>query len=283
MIMQPESMPCLADVMALIERFAPLSLAEEWDNCGLQIGTAQWPVKNVWVALDPLPEVVHTASEKGIDLLVTHHPLFFQPFKQIDLGSSVGRIIETAIKHQMAIYSAHTNLDSTYNGINDVLARMIGLKDTLALQPFLDAMEIDGKIREGHKIGLGRIGNLEQPCSALMLAEKLKAVFGLDTVRMTGKTTKSVERVAVCSGAGSSMMKQFLRSDADAFISGDLRYHDARNVEDAGRVMIDLGHFASEKIIIDILVEKLSMQCKAEGWKLDIKPCGLEQDPFEFV
>ncbi|MEJ2040653.1 MAG: Nif3-like dinuclear metal center hexameric protein [Desulfosarcinaceae bacterium] len=183
-----ESIPRLTDLISLMERLAPPCLAEEWDNCGLQIGSGDWPVRSIWVALDPLPAVVKAASENNVDLLITHHPLFFHPLKRIDLASSPGRIIEAAVKSHTAIYSAHTNLDSTHEGINDVLARMIGIGETQAMVPVGNDVEIDGHTRNGRLIGLGRIGDLKTPCSALALAAELKTGFDVieDTLQRSG-------------------------------------------------------------------------------------------------
>lgn len=275
--------PRLTDLITMMERIAPPSLAEAWDNSGLQIGSGEWSIRRIWVALDPLPAVVHAASERGVDLLVTHHPLFFNPIKQLDLATSLGQVIETAIKGRMAIYSAHTNLDSTHDGINDILAKMIGIKDTQALVPAKEAMEIDGQVRESRMIGLGRIGDLDHPASSVRVAEKLKKRFDLQSIRMAGSAGRKIRRVAVCSGAGGSLLDLFLKSDADLYISGDFRYHDARTVEEAGKAMIDLGHFASERIIIDVLVHKLAEACRNEGYAISVEPCNLEHDPFESV
>lgn len=117
----------VAQFVRILDRLAPPRLAESWDNVGLQIGSRNWPVKKVWTALDPLPEVVASACENEVDLLVTHHPLFFKPVKRIDCESTLGRIAEMALSRQLAIFCAHTNLDSVPGGVNDVLAERIGL------------------------------------------------------------------------------------------------------------------------------------------------------------
>lgn len=111
----------------LLDRLAPPRLAASWDNVGLQIGSRNWSVNKVWTALDPLPEVVAKACENNVDLLVTHHPLFFKPVKRIDCETPLGRIVEMALSRQLAIFSAHTNLDSVPGGVNDVLAECMAL------------------------------------------------------------------------------------------------------------------------------------------------------------
>jgi dinuclear metal center YbgI/SA1388 family protein len=122
-------------IIAVLNRLAPPHLAESWDNVGLQFGDGTWPVEQIWVALDPLPEVVAEACENEVDLLVTHHPLFFKPIKKIDCATPVGRIVNLAAAGRLAIFSAHTNLDSACGGVNDVLAGLLGLDDCFPLSP----------------------------------------------------------------------------------------------------------------------------------------------------
>ncbi|PID40311.1 MAG: hypothetical protein CR984_03855, partial [Proteobacteria bacterium] len=126
-------------MIAVLNRLAPPRLAESWDNVGLQFGDRSWPVKKIWVALDPLPEVVADACENEADLLVTHHPLFFKPIKKIDCATPAGRIICLAAAGRLAIFSAHTNLDSAIGGVNDMLAGILDLDDCRPMCPQPDA------------------------------------------------------------------------------------------------------------------------------------------------
>ena len=119
----------VTDILNAMDAIAPLQLAENWDNSGLQVGHKNWQVKTIGVALDPLPVVIKYACSEGIDLLITHHPLIFNPLKSIDISTPTGKIIALAISHKIAIYSAHTNFDSVSGGLNDILACKIGLKN----------------------------------------------------------------------------------------------------------------------------------------------------------
>jgi dinuclear metal center YbgI/SA1388 family protein len=273
----------VADIIDVIEHLAPLALSEQWDNCGLQVGARGRQVRKVWVALDPLLSVITAAADQGIDMVITHHPLLFRSLKSIDLESAVGRVIAKAVEHHIAIYAAHTNLDSAYQGINEQLAGLLGLSYLEPLIP-ADTEAFDGAdLSEASQLGLGRIGSLDPPMSVRELVVPVKRCLNLASVKIAGNTQRKAQRVAVCSGAGSSLMEAFLDSDAQIFVSGDLRYHDARAVEDAGRALIDVGHFASEKIVIDALVEQLRASAKAANWHLSIEPCRSESDPFLIV
>jgi dinuclear metal center YbgI/SA1388 family protein len=275
--------PCLNDLIRVMERLAPAVLAETWDNCGLQIGAGHWPISKVWVALDPLGHIVSAAIQEHVDLLIPHHPLFFRPLQQLDLATAAGRIIESAIMSHLAIYSAHTNLDSTLDGINDLLAQKAGLQHLTALQPFKEPVAVNGTIIDAQQLGLGRVGVFATPVPVAVLVARLKKEFGLPSIRVAGNMDQTVRSAAVCSGSGGSLIESFLKTDAQVYISGDLRFHEARTIEDAGRTLIDLGHFASENIVVDSLVGRLSQAAQQAGWDLQIEPCRIEQDPFHYL
>jgi dinuclear metal center YbgI/SA1388 family protein len=267
----------VGDMVGLMESLAPSYLAEEWDNCGLQIGSRLWPAQRVWIALDPLPSVIHAAVRRKIDLIITHHPLLFHPLRSIDLQTPIGRTIETALAARLALYSAHTNLDSTRQGVNDTLAHMIGLHH---LEALVSADKGAQEIFPGEPVGMGRLGRLAEPLTLKALAARIKTRLHLDAVKVAGDPDLMVDKVAVCSGSGSSLMGSFLDSSAQVYVSGDLRYHDARTVEEFGRALIDVGHFPSEHLVLDPLAEQLRNMARDNQWPVVIEACRLEHDPF---
>jgi len=271
---------CVSDIAGIMEQIAPVSLAEEWDNCGLQVGAADWIVDKIWVALDPLLPVIEAAVKHDADLVITHHPLIFRGLKRIDLDTFEGKVIATALGNKTAIYAAHTNLDSAVDGINDVLAGRIGLINTT---PLLAPKFPSDDMESAGSEGLGRIGETVSSMPVKDWAQELKQRLGLAHITVAGNLDRMVHRVAVCSGSGSSLMDSFLHSDADVFVSGDLRYHDARAVEECGRAFVDIGHFASEHLMIDALVKKLKSAIEKTGWKIQIDACSIERDPFEIM
>jgi dinuclear metal center YbgI/SA1388 family protein len=232
------------------------------------------------VALDSLPEVIEGAANEHVDLLITHHPLIYKPLNSIDLSTPLGKIIGTAIRTRTAVYSAHTNLDSAPCGVNHILARIAGIQ---TMAPLVAAKSDKEPGRCSEEAGLGRIGMLQEPVVVHQLAEKLKERLKLQTIRMVGNPDALVEKIAVCSGSGGGFIDVFLQSDAQVYISGDIRYHDARDVEAAGKSLIDVGHFASEYIFIEDLVKRLKKAVKSKGWKINISACGLEKEPFHYV
>jgi len=281
----------VADIVKIMNRFAPPWLAEEWDNVGLQIGDLRWPVRRIWTALDPTLEVINAACREDVDLLITHHPLFFRPIKSIDFHSPHGSIIKTAIQHQLAIFSAHTNLDMVRDGVNDVCR--LGLKSIKILQPHKGEQQFkaDGDMTHdispaiGNEIehGIGRIGSLDKTRRLTSLAVIIKEKLNLNFVKVAGNPELKISQVAICSGSGSSLMKAFLASNAQVYISGDIHYHDARDAESANRAIIDIGHFASEHLMVEALAQQLSKILPEEEIKVAIKACTIEKDPFSIL
>ncbi len=368
----------VAHIVRMLDRLAPPRLAESWDNVGLQIGSLDWPVEKVWTALDPLVDVVASACDNDVDVLVTHHPLFFKPVRCIDCGTPLGRIIEMALNRRLAIFSAHTNLDSVSGGVNDALAGRMGLRNLRVLTgpadaemvklvvfvpsdhvrvvldtlftldagrignysrctfrcegvgtffPGDDATPAVGKkntlteVRESrieiivangdvttvvdavkrvhpyesmaydvvplsvhdHQAGLGRVGELSSPMSLDVFSNRLKAALNLSTVKVVGRPDMAVETVAVCSGSGSSLMTAAIASGAQAFVSGDLGYHTARDAQQEGIGLIDIGHFGSEHLVVDVLAASIREAIKAADLTAIVEAVDMETDPFHYL
>ena len=272
--------PSLSDIIGILDSLAPPSLAEEWDNCGLQLGDLSWPVKKIWVALDPTLQVVEAACARKFDLLVTHHPLIFRPLKSIEFHTPLGAVINMAPRHKRAIFAAHTNLDSVTGGLNDILSRRLGLKD---LMPLATGGQVDESITGEHGPGIGRVGRLDKTMELKSLARSIKKKMGLKTIKFAGAPDLRIKKAAVCTGSGSSLLEDFFASGAQVYISGDIRYHDARDVEAANRGIIDIGHFPSECFIGQDLTAQLRIKFDKTGIDVAVEACDIEKDPFEIL
>jgi dinuclear metal center YbgI/SA1388 family protein len=220
-----------------------------------------------------LPEVVADACENDVDLIITHHPLIFKPITHINVSRMEGHVIQMALNHSVAVFSAHTNLDRVNDGVNDILSSRIGLQ---RIQPL--SMDSDSEAP-----GFGRIGELVEPMQIDKLAHKLKRRLNIKNVKVAGNLDLLAQRVMVCSGSGSSLINAFLTSDTDVYISGDLRYHDARMIEYAQKALIDIGHFASEHLIVETFSQQLKTQFEQRGWSLTTEAYTLEEDPFVII
>ena len=270
----------VSDIIDVMNELAPRSLAEKWDNIGLQIGDPQKQVRHIWIALDPTLPVLDAACRAHVDLLITHHPLIFRPLKSIDFQTPLGNLLHMAVRHQLAIFSAHTNLDSVAGGINDILAERIGLKDLQILRKTTEISDARPPELNSTTSGLGRIGTLESPLALIDFAKLVKNKMGLKTIQYAGKSSLMVKQAAVCSGSGSDLLSDFFASGSQVYISGDLKYHDARDVEAADLGMIDIGHFSSEKLIIHALSGRLKTILPEKGFDVNVDACEVERDPF---
>ncbi|MFH1673438.1 MAG: Nif3-like dinuclear metal center hexameric protein [Pseudomonadota bacterium] len=267
----------VSDLVDVMEEVAPSSLAESWDNVGLQVGSFNRPVNKVIVALDPTPAVVSSACSQETDLLITHHPLIFHPVKSVNLDLYPGNIIGEAIKNGLAIYAAHTNLDSCIGGVNDIMSIRLKLRNVKVLRP------VQTDSFPNADVGLGRVGDLEEPIGLKRFAEKVKQELNLESIRVVGKPDTVIERVCICCGSGSSLLKDFLACGADTYVSGDLHYHDGRTAEIAGKTLIDIGHFYSEHLIVAALATILEQASLKKGWDLQVIPYPNERDPFTTI
>jgi dinuclear metal center YbgI/SA1388 family protein len=194
----------LSDFISIIEGFAPVSLALEYDNAGLLIGTKKQDIQSVLVALDCTEKVAEEAARIGADLVLTHHPVFFKGIKRILPDDPETCAAYTLIRHGIALYAAHTNLDAAAGGVNDVLADRLGLRNVRSLPPE----------------DLGRIGDI--PVTSLYdFAQRVEKI--LDTrVSVTGNKDSIVETVAVVGGGGDGDIIYAANAGADVFVTGEL-------------------------------------------------------------
>lgn len=238
------------DIARQIERLAPTELAESWDNVGLMVGDPEQAVKTVYICLDVTSENVRRASECGADMIISHHPLIFSPLKRIVESDVSGSIVTTLIREGISVYSAHTNLDNADGGMNDVLAEKLGLEN---VRRFTDE-ECE------NRDNIGRIGVLEAPAELADFVSLVKSILGCRTIRSVGEPTDEVNTVAVCSGAGGDGIYTAYRAGADAYVTSDIRHHEAQLAVELGINLIDAGHFETENIICEFMSDYL-MEC----------------------
>lgn len=262
--------------MKLLNIIAPFDIAEDWDNSGLQAGNLNWEVKKVMIGLDVTTALMNAANENNCDLVITHHPLMIHPEKSIDFSRMPGEAIKISARSKISIISAHTNLDKANNGLNDYFAEKLGLLKTMVFFP-----ESPASLDEN--IGLGRIGQFKSKISLKETACLVKENLNLTNVRVTGNMGLPIKTIAICTGSGGSLVSEFIRSNADLYITGDIKYHEARLVEEYSKGLIDVGHFGSEHMVIDLLSEKLSQAIQKAGLNIEVIKFKKEKDPFTIV
>ena len=346
------AMPKVREIIKAVEMLAPPSLAEEWDNCGLQVGDPGAEVGRILVALTPLPEVFEEAEASGADFLLFHHPLIFRPLKSLDTATYPGDLLARAIRNGRAVYAAHTSYDAAPGGVSVALAEALeltgpleaisqrgGLRKLVVFVPeecvddVADALDdagagIIGDYRRctfrtpgtgtflpgdssapyvgdrgrlekapevrletvvpthavqravaaateahpyeevaldiypiaGHPegCGYGRIGTLPQTITAEELREHVSESLGFPARLVADPTPgRRIGRVAVLGGSGGSFIPE-VAGRADAYVTGDLDYHDALLAESLGLAAIDAGHAATELPSLEPLARRLS-------------------------
>jgi dinuclear metal center YbgI/SA1388 family protein len=339
------------DVCSALEELAPLSLQESYDNAGLLVGNKQMPLTGVLLCIDVTEEIIEEAVRKKCNMIVSHHPLIFRELKSLTGEDYVERSVLMAIKNDIAIYAAHTNLDNISGGVNTRIAEKLGLKNIQLLQPANDKliklvtfvpnahvvdvrtalfeagaghigkydccsysvhgegtfragdecnpyigkkgeMHIENEVRievilpsylknkvykslikvhpyeepaidliplenNSQHIGIGVVGELSTPEEELSFLHRVKQVFGLKTLKYTALLHRPINKVALCGGSGSSLIKKAISVDADVYLSADFKYHDFFLAEK--RILIaDIGHFESEQFTKEIFFEQLT-------------------------
>ncbi len=341
----------IKDIIAVLEEWAPRSLQEEYDNCGLQVGDTKAEVSSALIALDCTEAVVEEAVARGCQLIVCHHPVIFRGLKSITGRTYVERTILAAIRNNIAIYAIHTNLDNVISGVNGEIAQRLGLKPLHVLEPkpgqlrklvvFVPAShaetvraamfgaggggigaydecsfnlegtgtfragegtdpflgeqgkrheeqevrvemiyrpELEGAILQAMQsahpyeevaydsyplqnvdrtVGAGLIGEWDEPLEEMDFLEKLKQVFQVKAVRHTALLGKPVRRVALCGGSGAFLLKKAIAAGADAYLTGDIKYHEFFDAD--GRLLLaDIGHYGSEQYTMNLIQRKFS-------------------------
>jgi dinuclear metal center YbgI/SA1388 family protein len=255
-------------ILKLIDQFAPFETASSWDNSGLLIGGESKPVDRILIALDVTESVVDEAIEEGVDLIITHHPLIFSGLKNITLENRIGKLVFKLIQNDIALISAHTNLDKSPQGISAYLSELYDLDDVSLL------------VSEGDDAGFGRIGNLKEPMTLNAFAEQTRMLFNNHVKIVDRSEGRMIRKIAISSGASSDFIDSAMNLGADVFLLGDLKYHEAQGVLNTPMTLIDIGHFESEFIYLDRLKELLEMRALDKNYDIYIKVSETEKPIF---
>lgn len=236
-------MVTVQDIYGLMDRKAPFYMQEDWDNSGLLVGRRSRPVERVLCTLDITPEVIEEAREKSCELILSHHPVIFQPLKQVTDSDYTARRVLALAESGIAALCCHTCLDSAPGGVNDVLADLCGL--TAERVPLEEA----GKDACGVPFGIGRVGCLPEPTAFGDYLERLRTALRPNGLRYY-QTSDMVSRVAVGGGACGSMLGEAIASGCDTFVTADLKYDHFLEAKDAGLNLIDAGHYPTEQPVM---------------------------------
>ncbi len=243
-----EPMPTIADAAQLLETYAPLSLAEEWDNVGLLVGDPGAPLGRIMTCLTVAPKVVEEAIDRGVDLIVAHHPLPFHPLRRLTTDTVEGHLLWRLMGAGIGVYSAHTAFDSAAGGINEQLAGGLGLS---TVRPFSPSERPDGA-------GTGRLGAPPAGTTLSSLAKIAKQFLGLPHLRVVGTDEQPIGRLAIACGSGGSLLDDAVAAGSDALLTGEATYHECLKAESLGVALLLTGHYASERFAMETLAQWLS-------------------------
>jgi dinuclear metal center YbgI/SA1388 family protein len=340
----------LTEIISLLESFAPLSYQESYDNSGLLIGDEQQDITSALVTVDVTDEVLEEALKKGSNLIVTHHPLILSGIKKITGRSLPERLIMKAIRNNLCIYAAHTNLDNVNSGVNARICEKLGLINCKILQPAKGTLrklvtfiptEHAEKVRQAvfdagagvigqydqcsynlegygtfrgseksnpfagekgklsfekeirfetifqenlqstiikalleahpyeevaydiypldntdHKIGAGMAGDTPAPVNTIDFLKRMKKIFNAKSIRHSKIIKDKIQKVAVCGGSGNLLIPEAIRSGADLFLTGEIKYHQFFEAGDK-IILADIGHFESEQFTKEIFYDLL--------------------------
>lgn len=239
-------------LVSKLEEWISPNLIDTWDRTGFQIGDGEKRVTGIFLALDITGEVVDRAIEYNCNMIISHHPFIFSPVETITDKTYKGRLIKKIIKNDIIIYNAHSNLDLVEGGVNDILSRLLELKNTLPIKKvFLDAF-----INSDTEYGYGRVGEIEE-ISLKQLVDKIKTNLDIDYIKVYGDTIESIKKIAICGGSGSDFILDAKEKGAQVYITGDIKYHDAQLAYEGGIILIDATHYHTEKIILEELRKRL--------------------------
>ena len=263
-------------VMDALERIAPKRLAEEWDNPGLLVGALNQDIRKIMVCLDVSDHVVEQAIQAQADMIVDHHPLIFRGLKKIRTDLPLGHRLQQLLKHDIAVAAVHTNLDIAVGGVNDVLAKAIGLSK-------LSTFVIASQSADGTVESMGRMGRLPAPMAVHDFAQQVREALPTEHVRLVNAGARPVRKVALCSGSGAEFIHKAAFMGADAYVTGDVKYHEAQQAVELGMHVIDAGHFGTEFPVVAVLKARLIQELAEAKGSVEVLADEDSQDFFEIV
>lgn len=238
-------MSTVTHIYDAIDRLAPFWLTMDFDNTGILVGDRNREIACALLALDCTPAVVEQARQLGAQLIITHHPVIFHPLKRVNEDA----VVYLLIRSDIAVISAHTNLDIAQGGVNDALASAIGLRDCRGLE----------LLNEQTGAWLGRIGTLPEPLSPEAFAAHIKACLNASSIKFSA-APRAIRTVALCSGSGADCLDAAISAGADALLTSEVKQHEYLAAAAAGISIFDAGHFDTEDIVIEPLRDYLAKE-----------------------
>lgn len=274
----------LADLLRFLEDFAPLELAEDWDNVGLLVGRRNREVSRVMTCLTLTSDVAAEAISRRDDLIITHHPVLFRAIQQLTDATVEGTLLLDLIAAGIGVYSPHTSFDSAVDGINQSLAEALGLREIAALRPIVaaeshadtDALRVVPD--DASVLGSGRHGRLPDAIPLREFLDRVKAALGVRHLQYVGDDDRLIRHVGVACGAGAEFLADARRHGCDAFLTGEARFHACLEARASDLPLILPGHYATERPAVERLARCLASQFPG----IICAPSAAERDPLNW-
>lgn len=264
------------DVLEFLAEFAPVELAEDWDNVGLLVGQQTDSVNSIMTCLTMTPDVAEEAVSKGASLVVTHHPILFQAVKKLTDETSEGRMLLSLIRAGVAVYSPHTSYDSAYEGVNRQLAESLGLN---GVQPLRIVDSEISSAAGAEPVGSGRFGDLPEAVSLAEFVDQVKQALGVDHTWFVGDASSTIRRVGIACGAAAEFMSDAAQKGCDVLLTGEARFHACLEARTRGIALVLPGHYPTERPAMEHLAGKLAAQFP----DLHVWASQVETDPVQWV
>ena len=243
----------ISKVVDALERFAPLPLQEGYDNAGLQVGLTEVEVSGALLCLDVNEQIIDEAIEKGCNLVIAHHPLIFHKLSCVSNLDYVQRAVMKAIQNGITILAMHTNFDNAFGGVNFKIAEKLGLTD----------VEFLGEQHQFDDVSYasGIVGNLPNSLTSVEFIDLLKRTFSVKCVQCNQLLQRKINKVALCGGAGSFLLDDAINVGADAFVTGEMSYHEYFGHEQEIQIAV-IGHYQSEQFTNEIFKSIIKRECE---------------------
>ncbi len=237
------------DVISFLERFAPLPLAEGWDNVGLLLGDRSREVSRLMTCLTLTEDVAAEAVSEQVEMVVCHHPILFRGVKRLTSESAEGRLVLQLARAGVLVYSPHTAFDSARDGVNAQIASSLNLRDVKPLRPA--TLEPDGSV------GGGRYGTLEEPVPLGRLVATAQGLLRAPGAQVAGDLDRPVSRVAIACGSAAEFLPDAVRAGCDVLLTGEGRFHTCLEARDGSCALVFLGHYPTERPAVEQLARIL--------------------------
>ncbi|GAA6528920.1 MAG: Nif3-like dinuclear metal center hexameric protein [Prevotella sp.] len=255
----------IQEVIDALEQFAPLPMQEDYDNAGLQVGLTEVEVSGALLCLDVTEEIIDEAMKKNCNLIVSHHPLIFHKLRRVTCEDAVQRTVWKALEHHVTVVSMHTNMDAVEGGVNYKIAEKLGLQKVRLIGK-KQVVEVHCSSQSGQQVsgkrygGEGIIGEFPEPLAADDLIQMLHQRFAVECVQSNQLLRREIRKVALCGGAGSFLLDHAIVAGADAFITGEMHYHEFFGHDQQIQICV-IGHYQSEQYTKEIFRKIIEDNC----------------------